>query len=133
MHIEGAANRVAPEQEALWPAQDFRTLEVVEARDNCTVATFVEIVLEERRGRVAANAEILGAYAANGYAIDEGVGAVTRYAGRERDEILDVIEIGVPDEIEGQGGDGEWYVLNTLFAIGCRNGDIFDLLGHAGT
>ena len=47
VHAERAANGIASEQEALRPAQYFRALEVVKARNNRAVATFVKVVLEE--------------------------------------------------------------------------------------
>ena len=125
---ESAADRITPKQEPLGTAQHFRTLEIEQARHDGAVAAFVEVVLEECRGRVAADAKVLSADAAHGDAVDKGVCTVARYARSEGDEILDVVKIDIPDKVASHGRDGERHVLDVLGSLRRRYDDFLDFL-----
>jgi hypothetical protein len=106
--------------------------QVVEARDDRAVATFVEVVLEEGRRGIAADAEVLRAHAADRNTVDKGVGTVTRDARSERNQVLHVVEVDIPDEIARHGRNGEWHILDAFLALGGRNRNFFDFLGRSG-
>ena len=131
MDAERATNGVATEQEALRAAQDFSAFQVVEARDDRAVAAFVEVVLEEGCRGVAADAEVLRANAADRNTVDKGVGTVTGDARRERNQVLHVVEVDVPDEFTRHGRDREGHILDAFLALGGRNRNFFDFLGGA--
>ena len=78
---ERATNRVSAKQETLRAAQNFCSVNIVQAGNHGAVTAFVQIVFEKRGGRIATHTEILGANTAHGNGINVGVLRVTAHAG----------------------------------------------------
>ena len=70
MDTKGTANRVSSEQEALRASKYFGSLHIEQTRYRGSVTTFVQVVLEESGGWIAANTKVLCSNAAYAYGID---------------------------------------------------------------
>ena len=123
------ADRVAAEQKALRASQDFSALNVVKAGDNRTVASFIEVILEERRGRVATHAKVLRSHAAHTDRVNVGILGVAAYPGGIGDQVFDVVQIGVGNKVTRQRGDGQRHIHDALLPLGGGHQHLFQRLG----
>ena len=73
INTEGAGDGVTAEQEALGATEDFDSVDVVKACYRTAVSAFIEIILEEASGGVAAYAKVLIAHTADRDSVDVGV------------------------------------------------------------
>ena len=128
VHADRAADGVAPEQEALRSAQHLGAINVVHAGNRRSVAAFVELILENGRRRVAADAEVLCPHAADAHGVDETVLAVAGNAGCEGDQVLDVVQVNALGEVPRQCGDRQRDFLQRFFTLCRGNDDLFELL-----
>ena len=114
------------EQETLRSAQNFGAFDIVHTGYSSARAALVEAVLVETDRGIASVAKVDRADAAYADEIEETVFAIAGDAGRKLDQVLDIVEIDLPNEIAGHGGDRQRYVHDGFGALGRRHDDFLD-------
>ena len=128
---KGAANRVTSKQETLRASQDLCAVDVVKAGDDRAISSFIKVVFEKCRGRVATDSEILGSHAADADGIDVRILRVAAHSRCIGDQVFDVIQIGRGNKISGQRRNREWHVHHTLLPLGGSHDNFFERLCYA--
>src|SRR5690606_38478570 len=125
--IDHACRGVLAEQGALRPLQHFNALQLAEIAEADAVARAVYAVDHDADRRLQPGVVADRADAADTRRRDGFIGCGGHYqARREEREVLDVPHAGVLQELLGDRGDDDRYVLQALFALLRRDDDSFD-------